>query len=155
MRTNKQIKNAEYQKKFRDLNKAKIKKYNDNWKASQMDKKYVVYVLPAEDYVGFTSSYNQRMSQHKSNGMNIDHAHIVGQYDDKETALRYEASIQASIALKGTSSGLSNYRHISYNSKLDNYSVTINQGGAKIYIGTSYDLNKAIELRNNYYNENQ
>lgn len=125
------------------------------WASKGMTKKFAVYVLPAEDYVGYTKRYTNRLSQHKSNGKDISHAHIVFECDTEEQAKRMEGFAHSSNMFKGKSAGASGYRNISYDTHNGNYRVVININGKNTKIGSRWKLEDAIELRNKYYNENQ
>ena len=129
-------------------------KTNRNWNIKGMSKKYAVYVLPKSDYIGYTTQFNHRLSQHKNVGRNVEHAHIVYETNDIEDAKRTEAFLQSSEAFKGSTAGSSNHRHISYDKYNNNYRFQIQINGKIKTIGRRKDLQDAIDLRDEFYKLN-
>ena len=102
---------SEYQRKYRESNKAKAKAYqkiyreNNKEKAaayqanyakeyreSQKDGLFTVYCLPEENYVGMTTSLQLRLSKHSRDTTG---AYVLGKYATKREALDIEASYHA------------------------------------------------------------
>jgi len=106
---------SEYQRKYRESNKAKAKAYqkiyreNNKEKAaayqanyakeyreSQKDGLFTVYCLPEENYVGMTTWLRQRITMHRTeNNRNVKGVYVLGKYATKRESLDIEASYHA------------------------------------------------------------
>ena len=116
-------------KRWRDANKEKIRKYNAEYdklnpdKAKDRQERYrknnkesvkaknlkqynsrkhspLVYLIPNENYVGYTCQVKTRMYAHKANGKDISNYRILKHCNSKEEALELEALLH-SIGYKG------------------------------------------------------
>ena len=72
-------------RRFREKNREKIKEY-------KMSKKHkpIVYILPAEMYVGVTEYLERRISQHKHYGKDVSGFKIISEHETREDALKVE-----------------------------------------------------------------
>lgn len=77
-------------------NRCKPCKYqmNNVWrkKKNNTDKKYFVYYLPEEHYIGFTYNIKERMYKHKQDGRITEGFEVIGQYKHPAAALMIEAA---------------------------------------------------------------
>tara|TARA_R110000737_G_C14323410_1_gene440095 strand:+ start:73 stop:417 length:345 start_codon:yes stop_codon:yes gene_type:complete len=84
------------QREYDAANKEKISDYQRKWREAQKDGLFTVYLLPKENYVGQTTSFQKRLINHKSkNARDITNATIIGKYKTREEALVVEASYHA------------------------------------------------------------
>jgi hypothetical protein len=82
----------QYRKQYCQDNKEKIQQYLIQFQSLKKDGKHYVYYLPEINYVGVTDNIYQRMHVHKcaNNITSEDKYQIIGKFDNRETAERFE-----------------------------------------------------------------